>query len=897
MYTLTKVEETRMIRARRLTQVALVGVALVAMLTIASIASAAELQVTATGDTGPGTLRQAIADAAPGDTITFAAGGQGVIYLGSPLTVDKTLTIAGASSDNVVISGNFATDLIHVTDDASLTLSGVTLTEGFATTAEWAAVLTNPGAGTVTLNHVVVENNIAAVNLLPYILPPAASSRLDAFRRAAASLSTSPQRTADVRSLHSNASTLTQRGRAGFDLPNPSDYACLVSTTCVVPGISVIWSGNPYWGDNPSDGGTSHLIIRDSTVTNNDATGGIVDSVSGPGGSVDVNGTTFSSNNAKPFPGLFETPKSVTFFVLPALVVAGSSPVTITGSTFTRNTGLLGSAVAIFSSGETEQPVTIRDSSFAANSGVIFGPLIVSGVAGTVTLSGSDFSANSAGSNVISQLIGSYGGGAIIQAAHTAIDTTSFTDNAATFGGALIANGGEVSITSSTVAGNHALYVGGVVMGFSVPLVGSSGGLVAGSITNSTIVGNTQVGFTDSGGAGGLALAGESNTLANDTITGNSGGLGTGGVWLGYAEGTSNALAVRNSIISGNRAGDGANLGCDPRSTSLMLQGANLITPDAITSFPCAYDTTEHLLTTDPKLGTLGTYNWGTTSTMPTVPLLAGSPAIDAALGATPTTDERGVARPQGAAGDLGAYEARPPHLSLSVTAPDTVGFGSPIDYTLVVANAGDLGAMGATLTSPLPGFVKYVSTTGTACTWATKVLTCPIGNLDGNAIVTNVVTTKAVAPGTAVAAWTLAAPSVSSATVTATTEITTSEAPMVLYKATQSATGLTFRVHSSTGGTIQISMGSDPSGRARRPAMCTAAKKVKHAATTTVTCRYTRAARKSLHSHTARALATISFTPVVGAKTTMHQRLYLRRLGPSQTKQANSQSAEQPAG
>jgi len=78
---------------------------------------------------------------------------------------------------------------------------------------------------------------------------------------------------------------------------------------------------------------------------------------------------------------------------------------------------------------------------------------------------------------------------------------------------------------------------------------------------------------------------------------------------------------------------------------------------------------------------------------------------------------------------------------------------------------------------------------------------------------------------------------------------------------------------------------------------MCTAAKKVKHAATTTVTCRYTRAARKSLHSHTARALATISFTPVVGAKTTMHQRLYLRRLGPSQTKQANSQSAEQPAG
>ena len=46
---------------------------------------------------------------------------------------------------------------------------------------------------------------------------------------------------------------------------------------------------------------------------------------------------------------------------------------------------------------------------------------------------------------------------------------------------------------------------------------------------------------------------------------------------------------------------------------------------------------------------------------VPVVPLLAGSPALDAADALhLPATDARGVARPQGSAGDIGAYEASP---------------------------------------------------------------------------------------------------------------------------------------------------------------------------------------------------------------------------------------------
>ena len=58
----------------------------------------------------------------------------------------------------------------------------------------------------------------------------------------------------------------------------------------------------------------------------------------------------------------------------------------------------------------------------------------------------------------------------------------------------------------------------------------------------------------------------------------------------------------------------------------------------------------------DPKLGSLAD-NGGPTRTHA---LLAGSPAIDAASTPDcPTTDQRGVLRPQRAACDIGSYERK----------------------------------------------------------------------------------------------------------------------------------------------------------------------------------------------------------------------------------------------
>jgi hypothetical protein len=96
---------------------------------------------------------------------------------------------------------------------------------------------------------------------------------------------------------------------------------------------------------------------------------------------------------------------------------------------------------------------------------------------------------------------------------------------------------------------------------------------------------------------------------------------------------------------------------------------------------------------TDPKLGPLGNYGGPTL----TLPLLAGSPAIDGGNTATaPPTDQRGHARPYGAAADIGAFESSPPYFiggqvsGYTLWNEVTIVIGSSV---LVTTNGGTYGA------------------------------------------------------------------------------------------------------------------------------------------------------------------------------------------------------------
>jgi len=72
-------------------------------------AQATTITVTSTNDSGPGSLRQALADAHDGDTINFDVSlkGQTIALTSDELVIDKSITITGPGSDQLAVSVDF----------------------------------------------------------------------------------------------------------------------------------------------------------------------------------------------------------------------------------------------------------------------------------------------------------------------------------------------------------------------------------------------------------------------------------------------------------------------------------------------------------------------------------------------------------------------------------------------------------------------------------------------------------------------------------------------------------------------------------------------------------------------------------------------------------------------
>ncbi len=258
------------------------------------------------------------------------------------------------------------------------------------------------------------------------------------------------------------------------------------------------------------------------------------------------------------------------------------------------------------------------------------------------------------------------GGGIVNRGTLTLTDSTVRNNTAShhfyTIGqGGGIWNLGTLALTNSTVSDNFAGDGGGGIL--------NDGTL---TLTDSTVSGNTAVNDYFHGDGGGILNDGDL-TLSNSTVSGNvAGGYFPYLIYYGRGGGVFNAgtATITNSTVSENSAYQGAGIygsGTGTILTSTIVADNNSancnggvgssgynLTDDT----SCGFTEPTDIIVADAMLGPLQD-NGGPTETHD---LLDGSPAIDASSMdcPPPDTDQRGAARPQGAACDIGAVEYLP---------------------------------------------------------------------------------------------------------------------------------------------------------------------------------------------------------------------------------------------
>ncbi len=421
----------------------------------------------------------------------------------------------------------------------------------------------------------------------------------------------------------------------------------------------------------------STLTLSNSAINSSTAANGGAVALNG-WGSGDAGGTLVVTNSS--FSG-----NSSTAAAIPsggngggALYITGGSTATVSGSTFSNNTSVNGGGIHILGAN-----LTVTGSTFTANvanntaGGGGGGAIYVDGTknfSGTIDIATSTFSNNQ--SNQLGGAIFSFPEGT----GSTLIDQSLFDGNSATGsgqGGAIYhqsaTGSGPLNISNSTFVNNNAHATDGSA---------SSGGALwlldaPVTITSSTFVGNdatTPIALAAEDwrrGFGGAIRTSDTTTIVNSTIVNNTAGF-VGGAIAGPA-------TVRNTIIAHN---DGDNPWDIQENCTVELtnSGNNIQFPQKTTSNWNDYECFGGQTAVNPQLGTLGSYGGPT----PTVPLLPGSPAINAGS-SCPATDQRGFAR--SGVCDIGAYEFGGGLLITSI-APPWSGLNNVQDVVLTVQGA-----------------------------------------------------------------------------------------------------------------------------------------------------------------------------------------------------------------
>ncbi len=448
-----------------------------------------------------------------------------------------------------------------------------------------------------------------------------------------------------------------------------------------------------------TDGGT--MSVFNATIANNAAdgaagSGGGILAV--PGSLLEITGGVIISNTANRAGGGIEINGTVTDTVT----------ATINGVELLNNQAgaAPGNGGALHITGAAD--VTLNGGIVMGNSATAEGGGLWNSAVGTLTVDGTKITANSASGNDADQ-----GGGGLFNDGgelnvSNALIRGNRADGTAGSGGGILNNKGTVTVIDSTIAGNLSNRAGGgiednagiLVRLHNVRLLKNSTGAAPGNggalhitgagtveVVNSTVAENSAAaeggglwnsavglltvsgttfnnnratGSADDNGGGALYNDGGTLTVSNSTVTGNGADNDNGSALLNGA-GTSMLVNVTIYANEGNalvNATGTVNLA----NSIVAANGTDCVGPISTNGSPNldGDGSCSGTITADPMVGMLAN-NGGKSATLA---LLDGSPAIDAGdnglCAAAPVNgvDQRGVSRPQGAACDLGAYEA-----------------------------------------------------------------------------------------------------------------------------------------------------------------------------------------------------------------------------------------------
>ena len=121
--------------SRILILIALLGAAAVGLPSLRG----ATITVTTINDNGSGSLRQALAAAVNGDTISFnsSLNGQTITLTSGELLVNKTVAISGPGANSLAVDANHTSRVFYIASGNDVTISALTIANGSAPSPLW----------------------------------------------------------------------------------------------------------------------------------------------------------------------------------------------------------------------------------------------------------------------------------------------------------------------------------------------------------------------------------------------------------------------------------------------------------------------------------------------------------------------------------------------------------------------------------------------------------------------------------------------------------------------------------------------------------------------------------------------------------------------------------------